>query len=408
MLAPPIRKPEPAAAPVRGVLQRKCACGGSCPSCADKKNCLQPKLAVGPANDPLELEADRVAEQVLAQGSRSDFSSVPVSVQRRVPGEAQPSRDAPASVERVLAGSGRPLDAPLRQDMETRFGHDFSQVRLHQGGAAAQSAREVDALAYTVGNDIVFGAGQFAPHGGQGRQLLAHELAHVVQQGGGARLQRQPAPEGSGDGLKAAATPAAGSVATPAAAGEMKVFMTEFVTGVQGTIEFVPDVKACPKCKSIRLVQIVRVAEPDGTTHVFAGTESQRNKVKTKEDKKAGVKEGFFIDHYSAKCTKGNGCSVFYRDHAPNTTRSQDGACDGVTATKASLWDRPSGPALYGFQFETCAKCADTGIDLTCVDWGFSSDKDGKVTLAKPVQHTAPSATYASATAIFNKFYGNK
>ena len=73
----------------------------------------------------------------------------------------------------------------MQQDMESRFGHDFSGVRVHSDGAAAQSARDVSASAYTVGNNIVFGAGQYSPGSGAGRHLLAHELAHVVQQGGG-------------------------------------------------------------------------------------------------------------------------------------------------------------------------------------------------------------------------------
>ena len=100
---------------------------------------------------------------------------------------------APASVDRVLAGSGRPLDSALQQDMGQRFGHDFSRVRVHSGGAAEQSAQDVNANAYTVGHDMVFGAGRFAPGTHEGRRLIAHELAHVVQQRGTApMIQRQP------------------------------------------------------------------------------------------------------------------------------------------------------------------------------------------------------------------------
>ncbi len=93
---------------------------------------------------------------------------------------------APVSVNRVLARSGRPLDAALQQDMESRFGHDFSRMRVHSDGTAEQSARDVSAYAYTVGRDVVFGAGQFAPATHAGRRLLAHELTHVVQQSGAA------------------------------------------------------------------------------------------------------------------------------------------------------------------------------------------------------------------------------
>jgi Domain of unknown function (DUF4157) len=88
----------------------------------------------------------------------------------------------PTSVDHALACPGRPLEPALRQDMEQRFGHDFSTVRVHIGAAAAQSASDVNARAYTVGPNVVFGAGQFAPETNEGRRLLAHELTHVVQQ----------------------------------------------------------------------------------------------------------------------------------------------------------------------------------------------------------------------------------
>ena len=89
---------------------------------------------------------------------------------------------APASVDRVLASPGRPLESALRQDMEQRFGYDFSRVRVHSGGAAEQSALEVNAHAYTVDQNIVFGPSRFAPGTNEGRRLIAHELTHVVQQ----------------------------------------------------------------------------------------------------------------------------------------------------------------------------------------------------------------------------------
>jgi hypothetical protein len=78
--------------------------------------------------------------------------------------------------------------------MEPRFGHDFSQVRVHTDSKAAESARDLTANAYTVGRNIVFGTGQFLPGTQMGWQLLAHELTHVVQQSAGIaqRIQRQP------------------------------------------------------------------------------------------------------------------------------------------------------------------------------------------------------------------------
>jgi hypothetical protein len=173
-----------------GILQRKCACGnhtvagGECAGCAKNKSGLQRKLAIGSSNDPLEHEADHIANQVLAAPAQSAVSGAPPRIQR-FSGQSNGQMDAaPASVDHIFSSSGRVLDFGLRQDMEQRFGHDFSRVRVHSGGAAEQSARDVNANAYTVGHNIVFGAGQFAPGTHEGRRLIAHELTHVVQQSG--------------------------------------------------------------------------------------------------------------------------------------------------------------------------------------------------------------------------------
>ena len=99
--------------------------------------------------------------------------------------ESQSQRSAlGASPQAALDSPGRPLDADTRAYMEPRFGHDFSKVRIHADTRAADSARSVNALAYTVGRDIVFGDGRYSPGSSVGRQLLAHELTHVVQQSG--------------------------------------------------------------------------------------------------------------------------------------------------------------------------------------------------------------------------------
>ncbi|MGZ5009346.1 MAG: eCIS core domain-containing protein [Methylobacter sp.] len=186
--------------PPQGVLQRKCACGnstfasGECAECAKKKGMLQRKLSIGASNDPLELEADRIADQVMASLGHSVTSRAPLHIQRFTRQAIEGTDTASASVDRALAGSGRPLEPVLRHDMEQRFGHDFSQVRVHSGSAAEQSTRELNANAYTVGHNIVFGKSQYVPGDAVGRHLLAHELTHVVQQrAGGFALQRRAA-----------------------------------------------------------------------------------------------------------------------------------------------------------------------------------------------------------------------
>jgi uncharacterized protein DUF4157 len=153
------------------------------PPTSDRANgAIQAKLTIGASNDPLEQEADRIADQVLAAPAHLAVSGALPRIQRFAGQPAGQTDTAPASVDRVLASLGQPLDTTLQQDMEQRFGYDFSQVRVHSGGAAEQSAREVNANAYTAGHDIVFGAGQFVPGTHEGWRLIAHELTHVVQQ----------------------------------------------------------------------------------------------------------------------------------------------------------------------------------------------------------------------------------
>jgi hypothetical protein len=187
-------------------LQRKCACGnhasGECAECSKKKRLgLQTKLKVSEVGDIYEQEADRVANQVMATPAHHGVSDGPARIQRFA---GQPTGQvdvAPASVDQALAASGRALEPALQHDMEQRFGYDFSRVRVHTDTSAAESARAVSARAYTVGGDIVFGRGHYAPGTSAGKRLLAHELTHVVQQSGKTGVvNRHPAPPPSGGG----------------------------------------------------------------------------------------------------------------------------------------------------------------------------------------------------------------
>ncbi len=128
------------------LLQRKCACEAT-------------------------PEAD---EEMNAPLQRSAINSKPIFA-------------TPPLVHEVLRSPGQPMEASMRAFMEPRFGHDFSQVRVHTDARSAESALGVNALAYTVGQDLVFGPGQYAPASPAGRRLLAHELTHVVQQAGRGR-----------------------------------------------------------------------------------------------------------------------------------------------------------------------------------------------------------------------------
>ena len=146
-----IRSFQPAANQVSGILQRGCApCGNHTVAgreCEKHKN--------------------------VRKGTLQRVAINPSSV-----------HDVPPVVHEALHSPSQQLDGEMRAIMEPRLGHDFSRVRVHTDVQAADSARAVNALAYTVGRDVVFGAGQYAPGTAQGQRLLAHELAHVVQQGG--------------------------------------------------------------------------------------------------------------------------------------------------------------------------------------------------------------------------------
>jgi hypothetical protein len=162
---------------------------------------LQAKLTINTLGDIHEQEADAVAEQVMRMTTPltpnvQRQTGAQKLIQRKTMGDAQ-VQTAPPIVHEVLRSSGQPLDAATRAFMEPHFDHDFSHVRVHTDAKAAESAQAIGAAAYTVGHDLVFGAGEFNPQHSVGRHLIAHELTHVVQQSQGSRtVQRQPKQKG--------------------------------------------------------------------------------------------------------------------------------------------------------------------------------------------------------------------
>ncbi len=177
-------------------LQRKaaCACGGGCPRCAEEAEhkALQTKLRVSTPGDQYEQEADRVADAVLGmpeqrpatgEAARAHAPSATHSGESVARGYTPSGGGVAAAPVDLVPGGGEPLAQSAKSFFEPRFGHDFGHVRIHTDTRAAESARQVHALAYTFGRDIVFGAGMYEPWTPEGRKLLAHELTHVVQQG---------------------------------------------------------------------------------------------------------------------------------------------------------------------------------------------------------------------------------
>lgn len=158
---------------------------------------LQARLEVSQPGDPHEQEADRVAEQVMRMPDHAALQPGAADsegrVQRKTDASPGSSSASFAPNKLTQSGAGQSLDTQARAYFEPRFGRDFGGVRVHTDVAAAQAARDINAKAYTMGRDIVFGAGRYAPATHEGGRLLAHELAHVVQQGDtrGSLLQRE-------------------------------------------------------------------------------------------------------------------------------------------------------------------------------------------------------------------------
>ena len=221
------------------IIQLICPCDGGCPRCAP---IIQPKLIIGQPDDKYEQEADRVADEVMrmpeprlqrqAEEEEEEeelIQTKPLAeqitplVQRQVEPEEEEEEallqpklgtNAEYPIQRqveeeeeeeilqtkvnrsqalevgpdlesriqALRGGGQPLPKSARSFFEPRFGYDFSQVRVHTTSRAAETARELNARAFTRDRDVVFRAGQYAPETREGKKLLAHELTHVVQQ----------------------------------------------------------------------------------------------------------------------------------------------------------------------------------------------------------------------------------
>jgi len=178
---------------------------------------VQPKLKINTPDDRYEQEADRVADQVVnmtdahvqRQSLSNDISSISKGIQKKCAKCEEEERiqtktngESPAMASTLLTqqiqaekGKGYQMDAQTQSFMSSRFGTDFSQVRIHHNARAAEMNRKINARAFTVGNDIFFNTNEFKPDVASGKRLLAHELTHVIQQGNGNQfIQRETGP----------------------------------------------------------------------------------------------------------------------------------------------------------------------------------------------------------------------
>lgn len=161
-----------------------------------KSDLFQANLRIGRANNIYEQEADRIAEQVMCNPQQvpqrqtdlweaDEEEAIHVT---NLPGHALATTTGIHVSISKIRGRGQPLDTETRAFMEPRLGHNFADVRIHTDRQATEIAREINARAFTVGSDIVFGTGRYMPTTNEGRRLLAHELTHVIQQAGKAKL----------------------------------------------------------------------------------------------------------------------------------------------------------------------------------------------------------------------------
>lgn len=220
-----------------------CACGGGCPACQAKTN----DLRVSRPDDPAEIEADAIADRVMripavnanqkaldlgAFGIKDHTSGLPIHRKCNACDDEEegltenvvlrkealplaapiPPADSPPAIRNVIDSGGRPLDPQSRDFFEPRFGLDLSGVRIHTDAAASRSAESVDAKAYTMANNIVFGSGEYKPETDSGKQLLAHELVHTIQQKSPGTIHRK------GNGRPAPKTNAAANSTTQSSA----------------------------------------------------------------------------------------------------------------------------------------------------------------------------------------------
>ncbi len=268
------------------LLQRKCACGGTggeCEECRSKANRLQ-RRAAGP----------------------------------------EPS-SIPPTVNRVLDSPGHPLDAGTRNLMESRFGHDFSRVRIHSDAEAADSARAVHAHAYTVGQDIAFAPGKYDPKSADGQHLLAHELAHTIQQSGLQKSAEGLSLDAGSEayGLEREADHAASAVLSGSRAGIIQNANRPLLSRAkddEGTVTKAPSRKSKKKTSSMG-------------AHTVTPTEVFSKEVKGKD---VSLEE-FNVDPFFIPASKGPNAIPIYKGMAGKALETTV-EIQGTGKTKTALW----------------------------------------------------------------------
>ncbi|HEV2860995.1 MAG TPA: DUF4157 domain-containing protein [Pyrinomonadaceae bacterium] len=409
---------------------------------------LQRKGKLSQPGDAYEQEADRVAERVMTKPNPAAAQRAPRTetltvvtplVQRdAAPGEGQSEQGAEQSaggedfdadnyLETRLnsIGGGGPLPDHVRAFMEPQFGADFSRVRVHTGGDAAQMNQDLNAQAFTSGQDIYFGEGKTPGID----DVTAHELTHVIQQTGGARTQQISSPVGQ-VGRKLIQRHLA--MSQPAGQGVFEVDMQTrqgaasvppTKSGMSGTIRFIPNLDA-PNSNSIVLVQIFKITDLGGADvnpSTMPGLQAPRGAVgqsgvRTEDDPLRGIEGGFATDveHQplagGAAVPFGSPLSLRYpfgtaggAAQTPGFKRSND----PVDVRSSILFDFPGATgtgANFDFSFETVARGEDTSIVYGGLKWGFGL-RAGVVVNERLSPEDTQTATFDEALARHREFY---
>jgi outer membrane protein OmpA-like peptidoglycan-associated protein len=359
-----------------------------------------PKLSLNPPHAAAEQEADRVSDALRS----SDGPSPQTRNLHRAhsTGTLDESSLATKLVQhsiKATAGSGAPLPAPTRNRMENGLGADLSRVRIHSDTQANALANSLGANAFTRGNDIYFNTNRYDPASGEGQRLLAHELTHVVQQGGQSSGQIQC------DLM----------MSLPTALGGFEIEMATRAApsspGMEGHIRFLPDPTG-PYSTQIGLIQVVNTSNVSGTPRdwstVGTGAESGRQDLMTTG--LGASPQGWFVDAQTATHARGSSVGPNYIEQwgisPPGSPRRNEfGWLRSPTDWHAaSLYDYPWFSIDTNFDFETVAKATDTQTIYGSLEWGFQI-RSGVVRSEYAHAASAASATFDEALERFRGYY---
>lgn len=347
-------------------------------------------------SDPHEQTADQVAstlthaaagDQAVIQRAAQSHAPVPTPVSRAVSGAVTATR-----------GGGNALPASMRAEMEARLGADFSAVRIHDDSQSHQLAQALGANAFTTGSDIYFNQGRYDPASPAGQRLLAHELTHVVQQGGeaGGAVQFDL------------------MMTLPTALGYYEIEMASRTAprvGMEGNIRFMPDA-AGPYSTQIGLVQAINITnigcptpasgEPIGWSGIGGQIPDGEALRTTGAD---GAPAGWYIDSQTAAHPQSSNVGPNYIEQWGLSANNYFGWLRSPTDRhETSLYDYPNWSCDANFDFETVAKATDTQTVYGALEWGFQI-RTGAVTGEYAQAFGAESATFQEALERFRGYF---